>query len=225
SVLIPIYNYNAFPLVETLHNQCMRSGIAFEIICIDDASVAFTQENKRIAVLPFCRVEYVSENSGRSRVRNALAQQAAYDWLLFLDADVLPDGPDFIQHYSNAMHGDADVVYGGLRYSDEKPSGESLLRWRYGKRREALSVKERRKRPYATVFFSNVLIRKQIFLQLTFNETLSGYGYEDFVFSTRLKAIDASVRHIQNPTYHLRLDTSAIFLEKTAKALQNLKFL
>ena len=32
SILIPTYNYNAFPLVEELQNQAIEAGIAFEII-------------------------------------------------------------------------------------------------------------------------------------------------------------------------------------------------
>jgi glycosyltransferase involved in cell wall biosynthesis len=38
SILIPIYNYNAYPLVKELHSQCLEATIDFEIFCIDDAS-------------------------------------------------------------------------------------------------------------------------------------------------------------------------------------------
>ena len=38
SILIPIYNYNSYPLVQELHKQCLESDIDFEILCQDDAS-------------------------------------------------------------------------------------------------------------------------------------------------------------------------------------------
>ena len=38
SVLIPTYNYNAFFLVDKIHQQLILAQIAFEIICFDDGS-------------------------------------------------------------------------------------------------------------------------------------------------------------------------------------------
>ena len=33
SILIPVYNYNIFTLVERVHKQALECGILFEIIC------------------------------------------------------------------------------------------------------------------------------------------------------------------------------------------------
>lgn len=225
SILIPIYNYPAYPLVAALHAQCLKAKIDFEILCIDDASGIFTEENHRIDGLSFCQMEYLPENTGRSRVRNALAKRAVYDRLLFLDADVFPVSPNFIQMYIDAMEKDSDVIYGGLAYKAEKPPDDCLLRWNYGRKREALSVKKRRKKGYETLFFSNILLRKHLFSALSFDETVSGYGYEDLVFGMQLKQIKAGIKHIDNPVYHLQLDTSEHFLEKTEASLHNLKLL
>jgi glycosyltransferase involved in cell wall biosynthesis len=44
SILIPIYNYNAFPCSELLHKQS-ESKVDFEILCQDDHSRL--QENRK----------------------------------------------------------------------------------------------------------------------------------------------------------------------------------
>ena len=51
SILIPIYNYNVYPLVEELHKQCIECKIDFEIICIDDASTDYKPENNKMQFL------------------------------------------------------------------------------------------------------------------------------------------------------------------------------
>ena len=38
SILIPCYDYNAYPLESKLEKQALILNINFEIICIDDAS-------------------------------------------------------------------------------------------------------------------------------------------------------------------------------------------
>ena len=48
SILIPIYNYNVYPLVLELHEQCMTLGISFEILCQDDGSTITFIENNQI---------------------------------------------------------------------------------------------------------------------------------------------------------------------------------
>jgi hypothetical protein len=49
SILIPIYNYNAFPLLKN-NDQYMEYRQDFEIICIDDCSSHFENENKFIRI-------------------------------------------------------------------------------------------------------------------------------------------------------------------------------
>ena len=52
SILIPIYNYNAYPLVLELHKQCLECEIEFEIICQDDASGSdLNIENEKIITI------------------------------------------------------------------------------------------------------------------------------------------------------------------------------
>ncbi|HET8884785.1 MAG TPA: glycosyltransferase, partial [Salinimicrobium sp.] len=92
SVLIPTYNYNIFPLVEKIHGLFTRENIGFEIICLDDGSgnEEINKKNHQINAFSNSSFSELEKNIGRSSIRNLLAKKASYDWLLFLDADVIP---------------------------------------------------------------------------------------------------------------------------------------
>ena len=155
SILIPTYNYNVYNLVATLYKQLEKTGMIFEIICLDDASTTIFLENEKINSLVHCSYKKLETNIGRSRIRNLLAKKAKYDWLLFLDADVLPKNDDFILKYIEHIHTDEKIVNGGLLYVKEKPEKGKLLRWIYGKNREALTFKVRQKIPYQSFLTLN----------------------------------------------------------------------
>ena len=89
SILVPIYNYNAVPLVKKIGEQANKSEILFEIICWNDASTLFLTENQELTQLPGVRYNFSDINQGRSKTRNQLARMAQYDWLLFLRDDGL----------------------------------------------------------------------------------------------------------------------------------------
>ncbi|PBJ12157.1 glycosyltransferase family A protein [Flavobacterium sp. ACN6] len=225
SIVIPVYNYNIFSLVETLYKQALECTIPFEIICLDDASHDFTIENQRIKQFKNVSFTVLEQNIGRSAIRNLLAKKAVYDYLLFLDADVFPTNNQFISNYVSEIKRNQKVVFGGILYESKKPEKELLLRWIYGREREALPLSERSKNPSDFALVSNLLIKKEILLQFPFDKTLTKYGYEDLLFFSVLRSNHIPITHIENPVFHLNLETSALFLNKTRTALENLAFL
>lgn len=226
SILIPIYNYNAYPLVLELHKQCIDCGIDFEIIVIDDASTQHISENNSVQFLTNCSFVELPENIGRSKIRNLLASKANYDWLLFMDSDNFPAKPDFISKYIKKMFSsEKKVFFGGVKYLEEKPESEKLLRWEFGHKREAIALSERIKNPYKTAFVFNFLIKKSVFESVLFNEGISEYGYEDFAFIHTLKNKNIEIQHIENPAYHLNSETSTLFLSKTKTAMKMLLYI
>jgi hypothetical protein len=226
SILVPIYNYNAYPLVLELHKQCIDSGINFEIIGIDDASTQHQSKNNPIHFLTNCSFVELSQNIGRSKIRNLLASKANYDWLLYVDCDTFPKNFDFISNYISQINLSAkNVFFGGIVYTKEKPDNDQLLRWIFGQKREAITVSERKKSPHKTAFVSNLLIKKTVFDVLLFDEKITEYGYEDFAFIQTLKLENVEIEHIENPLYHLNLETSSLFLSKTKTALETLLFI
>lgn len=216
SVLIPVYNYNAVSLVKELMKQCNFNGITFEILCQDDASNSTLNIlNQEINSFSNCSFFINETNLGRGKNINTLAQKAQYDWVLILDCDTFPTHKNFIAKYIDLISNlKTNIVFGGIVYEDQKPEKKQILRWIYGQEREIKSV-----------LTSNLLIKKEIFLQHPFDESITKYGYEDLCFFSVLKDHNFEISVIKNPTLHLNLETSALFLEKTKTALENLVFL
>lgn len=222
SVLIPVYNYNIVALVKALHQQLTTSNLAFEIIAWDDFSNSlFNIENSEINQLSHTHLEMSSKNHGRTQTRQLLSNKAKYDWLLFLDADVMPETPQYIQKYVNLIAKDFDAIYGGFSYSPTPPEADRVLRWKYGRNHEEIDAKTRNKKPYKIVISANFMIRKSIFNLINSNISHSGYGYDNY-FGALLKQHKINVFHIDNPVRHLGIESSAIFLHKKEEAADTL---
>ncbi|MEO8516772.1 MAG: glycosyltransferase [Flavobacterium sp.] len=226
SILIPTYNYNAFPLVQELCNQAAEAGIIFEIIVLDDASTnqITRQENLKINTLTNCWFEENQSNLGRGQNLNILAEKANYDWLLILDTDTFPKNAKFISNYIATIP-EHEVIFGGIAYQKVKPKEEDILRWKYGSEREEIDFRKRKENPFETTLTSNILISKAVFNSIKFDSRITNYGYEDLVFINNLRAKNHTIHHIDNPTYHLNYETSEIFLNKTKEALETLIFI
>lgn len=225
SVLIPTYRYDVSGLAAEIGRQATAAGIAHEILCLDDGSGAFLSENQTINDVPNASFTALEQNIGRSAIRNLLARKATYPNLLFLDADVLPIGSDFIQHYIPYLNGGDRIVYGGIRYQEERPAREQLLRWVYGNQREALPVYKRVKNPHLTFLTLNFLATKTTLDRVGFNEAIPNLRHEDTLFSYDLSRAGIPVVHIDNPVWHLGLEDGARFLQKSEEAVQALDHL
>ena len=225
SVLIPTYNYDAFFLVKELHQQLILEQISFEILCFDDASNSdLNLINEKINTLPNTIFKTLPKNLGRSAIRNLLAKEAKYKWLLFLDADVYPKNKDFIKQYITKFKKTRTVFCGGLLYEDTQQN-KQLLRYKFGKKHEAIHVKKRRANAEKYFFTSNFLIEKAVFKTVCFEEKLIKYGREDLLFSLELMKKGYKIEHISNEVYHLGLDDNISFVAKTKKAMENLVFI
>lgn len=223
SILIPIYNQDVNRLVEELADQCNRAGLVFEILAFDDASKERYKSVNR-GIDHIFGVNYVESerNLGRSAMRNRLARTASMEYLLFLDCDVKIPNRSFIKKYAEGIRAGYPVANGGISYSKRKPGKNKRLHWTYGTKREALPAAKRRRKSYSHIMTGNLLIRKDLFLRLPLDESLSGYGHEDTLFGMILKNEDIPVYQIDNPVQHLGLETSTVFLKKQDAALDNL---
>ena len=225
SILIPTYNYNVFPLASAIQRQIVKTGIPFEIICLDDASNISFAENEKINELDGAIYVRLEKNIGRSKIRNLLAKKAQYDWLLFLDADVFPKADNLISTYLPYLNNDKKIVNGGLLYQEKRPEQGQLLRWVYGKNREALPYKIRQKKPYLSFLTLNFLIHKSIFDTVSFNENIPNLRHEDTLFSYNLMQKKIKIIHIDNPIYHLGLDAFDEMMKKENESISVLKYL
>ncbi|OSY87252.1 hypothetical protein WH52_12385 [Tenacibaculum holothuriorum] len=221
SVLIPTYNWNAYSLVAELQSQFNSTNIPFEILVVDDASQSeLNSENEKINTLGNCSFVELEENIGRSAIRNLLASKAKYKYLLFLDADVIPTHKNFVDDYAKRISDSNKVIVGGIAYKNE--TSTKLLRWKYGKKYEQVSLEIREKNPSKYFFTANFLIEKKLFSSIQFDENFTKYGYEDVVFGRELEHKGIEIHQIQNEVFHLGIDTNQSFVNKTKQAIVNL---
>lgn len=225
SVLIPTYNYPVLELVNSINKQLIESNKAFEIICFEDGSDnEFIKLNTEVNKLPHTQLLVSSKNVGRIKARQTLSDNAQYDWLLFLDSDVIPKKDNFIIEYINQLHSKNIVVFGGVCYKKNKPPQDYLLRWKYGIQKEEIIASIRNKKPYRLIASANMLIQKNIFNSINKTIDYQGYGMDNY-FGSRLKEDKFMVKHIDNPVFHLGLEKSTHYLKKKEEAATTLLYL
>ena len=243
SILISTYNYDCYRLVGSLHDLCEASGVEYEIIVDDDCSRDKLSQIACVKVREMSHVIYVqnAENIGQAANRNRLAEQASGEWLIFIDSDARVDNPDFIRNYLDAQ-GKADVVVGGISTPMLQPYEvvnrcitadlgkphssfvvNRTLRYKYERNADSTrSAGCRSKRPYDQFSTFNFMVRRDVFLNVRFDEDCRQYGYEDFLFGIELERRGITILHIDNPLTHMGIDTNAQFLLKTETALHTL---
>ncbi len=223
SILIPTYNYDCTRLVSDLQQQAELLGIDYEIIVADDASPIhiYKERNREINALPHCRLIELQQNLGRARIRNRLADEAQYEWMLFMDSDAEVISPTFIADY--LVHTDAEVICGGLCHADTLPSPNVSLRYAYEKRADKhRAARNRERAPYERFITFCFMVRSDVFHAIRFDESITEYGHEDTLFGIELEKRKVNIRHIDNPMRQGGIETNEEFLEKTQAAIRNL---
>jgi glycosyltransferase involved in cell wall biosynthesis len=219
SILIPTYNDVCCQLVNDLQSQAAALGIDYEIIVADDGSTdeAVLRQNRTINALPCCRLLERGMNSGRAVIRNVLANEARYPWLLFIDSDMTVCRTDFIERYISTV---GDVVYGGLVI---RHTTRQNLRARYELSWASEHTLERRRQsPYHDFHTANFMIRRDLMLTHPFDERFSRYGYEDVLLGKTLQMNAIGIEHIDNPLSFEIFESNAAFVSKTEEGLQTL---
>ena len=180
SILIPTYNNVCIELVRSLQAQASLlsspSDFKYEILVADDGSTDKTtiEGNRIINTLPHCRYIEREKNVGRAAIRNFLAQEAHYPWLLFIDSDLHVDNPLFIQNYSQS---EGDVVVGGLKIGGNSSQWGHNLRYKYEKAcEEEHDYLHRMKSGDKEFRTTNFVIAKSVLKECPFDENFKHYG-------------------------------------------------
>jgi len=223
SIVIPVYNYNVFPLVSELKKQADSLGIIYEILVQDDVSQEYVPENSQINSLEDCSFSINAENLGRGKNINILCSKSRYRHVLIMEADALPENESYLKNYIELLSkSNPNVIFGGVKYPETVPSKEKLLRWKYGINREIKSLSHRLKHNYDFVFTWNLLLKKEILLQFPFPEFIHEYGYEDSIFIENLRFNSVPVTHIENCLIHHNSESNIDFIKKSERAVNNL---
>jgi len=222
SILIPVYAYDVRPLVYDLHQQAQALAVPWEILLLDDASPpAWQHLNQSLGELAGVTYHELPQNSGRAAIRNTLARQAQYDYLLFMDCDSGVAAPAYLNRYLQALLPET-VLCGGRTYQATPPPPPFYLHWWYGCQREVKSARERSQAPYAGFMTNNFVVPRTRFLAIGLDERLRQYGHEDTLFGLQLQQAGIPILHLDNPLLHLGLEPAAEWLQKQRQAIDNL---
>lgn len=220
SILIPTYNDDCTTLVRELQQQAALLPTSYEIIVADDGSTdsQTIERNRAINKLQNCRMIERPENSGRAAIRNFLATEAKYEWLLFIDGDMTVCRQDYIERYATAEG--SSVFDGGITVGTPLPEN---LRSLYETASEQTFTADKRSRsPYQDFHTANFMVRRDIMLAHPFDLRFRRYGYEDVLFGKVLQQEQIAISHIENPLSFEIFETNPHFVSKTEEGLRTL---
>jgi len=217
TIAIPAYRDDPARLVEALRradgaNRC-------EVIIYDDGSGDDALTTSILhGVMEFPgRAMLVSAagNHGRAHARNRLLAHAKSNWILLLDADMLPDAPDFLARYQ-AMIDQADgpaLIAGGFSLKQVTPTRGQRLAYAQAEKSECVPASLRETEPGRYVFTSNILVHRDVLETIPFDDGFTGWGWEDVDWGLRVSEA-YPIKHIDNTATHLGLDTTRDLLRK-----------
>ncbi len=221
SVLIPFFREDPSRLLAALD----RRGLPVEIVVLDDGSgdpdlaarVADTVSGLTLAT----RFVRLTANIGRAGGRNRLAAEARGRHLLFLDADMLPDAPDFLLRWLYLIDlEDPAVAFGGFSLAQAPRTRANAVHRALALHSDCAPVQVRRLAPEKYVFTSNLLIRRGLFDAEPFDAGFVGWGWEDVEWGMRVSRRHP-IRHIDNPATHLGLTPAATLAAKFEQSAAN----
>lgn len=217
SICIPAWRDTASPLLTKLAD--LPEHATCEVLIYDDGSADADMTATITAHLSqfqgHAKLITAHQNKGRSYARNRLIDHAQCDWLLMLDADMLPDDHKFLARYLDAIANQSApaLIAGGFSLNQITANKDQALHAAQSLRSECLDAAERKTDPGRFIFTSNILAHRQILDEVSFDDQYQGWGWEDVDWGLRVAERFAIV-HIDNTATHLGLDTTETLLRK-----------
>ncbi len=217
SILVPYFHDDPVPLIKALSDQC-KENRSVEVLVYDDGSndkslnksVAAAIQKSEVSA----RLFIASQNHGRSFARNQLTGHAKANWVLFLDADMLPQTNDFVSKYISLIEaGSADVIFGGFKVPSEAHDPDHDLHRALSEISDCLSLEQRNAAGPQFVASSNLAVRKHVLEAEPFDAKFSGWGWEDSEWAARVTKRFKLI-HADNPALHLGLETTDTLLRR-----------
>ena len=221
-VLIPFYNDDPSALIHALSKQASQ---AIEVLIYDDGTgnselskqVSASVKNASCPVTLFTAME----NRGRSFGRNYLFNSAKSDWVLFLDADMMPMSESFLSDYLTLIeHDAADVIFGGFEVLKEKGDPSRELHRIMSLESDCASAEERSRLGPKNVASSNLCVKKTVLIAEGFDNGFNGWGWEDSEWAARISK-SYRLLHAEIPALHLGLETTDTLLKRFKTSGEN----
>jgi glycosyltransferase involved in cell wall biosynthesis len=225
SVVIPFFRYDPSPLLKRLRGA--PAGV--EIILLDDGSGSATLLSNVISAAQGIgapvRIIVSENNKGRAAGRNRLVTEARGAYVLFLDADMLPDARDFLAVWLSVLRGQRPrVAFGGLslRYAARTPQTD--LHYNLFGASDCHKPRKRNRAPAQSTASANLLVHRSFLEALPFDNRFKGWGFEDTDWAIRA-AQRAQILHVDNPATHAGLDDVDTLMRKSREAGPNFALL
>jgi glycosyltransferase involved in cell wall biosynthesis len=226
TVVVPFFEFDVAPLIGRLLDMAAAQNEPVALLFVDDASRSdkwwkAAWDLMSGSEVPCC-VGVLHKNLGRARIRNFLAQLTESPYLLYLDADMWPDRPDFLSLYLNWItERSPSVIYGGRSAAHVTATGKEYeLHRLFTEMRESIPAAVRREAPAYSFYSCNFLAKREIIASYPLNEEFRGWGWEDCEWAMRVSKVHA-ITHEDNPASHLGLLTPAQILKKYDESVEN----
>lgn len=224
TICVPSYKDSAIPLLESLAS--LKNIDNCSLVLFDDGSddEAATQKHmEAIAAFPSpARLITSARNFGRSHARNRLVALAEAEWILLLDADMLPDDAQFLTRYIKAVSraGQPALIAGGFSLAQVSPDLMGRLHAIQAAASDCIPASVRNTDPGRYVFTSNILVHRDILSRVSFDDGFVGWGWEDVDWGFRVTE-EFAVHHIENTATHLGLEPDKVLVHKFGTSGQN----
>ena len=221
SVLTPFYRYDPGAMLAALANAPRD----VEIVLLDDGSCSATLLSSVVAAAERTgapvRIVVWENNRGRAEARNRLITEARGEYVLFLDADMIPDSPRFLHAWLSLIQSQRPfTAFGGLSVANVSPTSETALHHDLFARSDCLPAHVRQRRGAQAVASANLLVRRDFLRAAPFDEHFTGWGFEDVDWALSA-ARRAPILHIDNSATHAGLDDVDALMRKSAEAGPN----
>ncbi|KAF0112982.1 MAG: glycosyl transferase family protein [Hyphomonadaceae bacterium] len=228
SIAIPYFRDDPCALIEAFSR--LEGAKDVEIILVDDGSgdddldsaVSAAIENWPGSVK---KIRF-SQNRGRSAARNRAILECRANYVLFVDADMLPQDNLFLRRYLDLIEKNASaVVYGGFTTRAANVNIDTILHHSLSQAGDCRPASERKLKGAYAVASNNLLVRRDVLDKEPFDSGFHGWGWEDTEWALRSVKAGYGLVHIDNIAIHVGLDKTATVLNKYQEAGTNLRLL
>ncbi|ANP47677.1 glycosyltransferase family 2 protein [Candidatus Viadribacter manganicus] len=221
SVLTPFYRYDPSAMLK--HFGRVPAGVEF--VLLDDGSASAELVSNVVTALHNtgapARVIVSGQNLGRARARNRLVSEANGDYVLFLDADMLPDAPAFLSVWLGIIETQGPrVAFGGLSLAQAQRTPETALHFALFGGSDCQPARRRARRAAQATASSNLLVERDFLIAHPFDSHFTGWGFEDTDWALDVARV-AEIMHVENSATHAGLDDVTTLMRKSAEAGPN----
>ncbi|MEZ5961413.1 MAG: glycosyltransferase [Hyphomonadaceae bacterium] len=221
SVLTPFYRYDPSAMLKRF--GAAPAGVEF--ILLDDGSASASLVANVVSAAQGtsapARIIVSGDNLGRARARNRLIAEAKGDYVLFLDADMLPDTSAFLSIWLGIIKTQApQAAFGGLSLAHAPRSSETALHHALFGNSDCRPARQRARRAAQSTASSNLLVERAFLHAHPFDDHFTGWGFEDVDWALDASR-DTEIMHVDNPATHAGLDDVVTLMRKSAEAGPN----